>query len=51
MVCREVVRRMWLADICWSGCLCIQQDGQLVLEEGEGLCRWSTVSFCACAGI
>ena len=25
-----------MADICWSGCLCIGQDGQLMLEEGVG---------------
>ena len=31
------------ADICWSVCLCIGQDGQLMLEEGQGLCMWSTV--------
>ena len=51
MVCREVVRRIWLADICWSGWLCIGQDGELMLEEGQGLCRWSTVSFCAFPGV
>ena len=25
-----------MSDICWSGCLCIGQDGQLMLEEGLG---------------
>ena len=25
--------------------------GKLMLEEGEGLCRWSTVSVCALPGI
>ena len=25
-----------MADICCSGCLCIGQDGQLMLEEGLG---------------
>ena len=34
-----------MADICWSVCLCIGQDGQLMLEEGQGLCMWSSVSF------
>ena len=33
-----------MGDICWSGCLSIGQDGQLVLEEGQGLCMWRTVS-------
>ena len=23
-----------MSDICWRGCLCIGQDGQLMLEEG-----------------
>ena len=46
VVCWELVRRIGVADICWSGCLCIGQDGQLVLEEGQGLCRWSGESFC-----
>ena len=32
-----------MADTCWNGCLCIGQDGQLMLEEGQGLCKWSTV--------
>ena len=26
-----------MADICWSGCLRIGHDGQLMLEEGQGL--------------
>ena len=26
-----------MGDICWSGCLCIGQDGQLILEEGPGV--------------
>ena len=34
-----------MSNICWSGCLCIGQDGQLMLEEGQGLCMWSSVSF------
>ena len=25
-----------MADICWSGWLCIGQEGQLMLEEGLG---------------
>ena len=25
-------------DICWSGCLCIGQDGQLMFEEGTRWC-------------
>ena len=47
MVCWELVRKIWLADICWSGCVCIGQEGQVMLEEDQGLCRWSTVTFCA----
>ena len=35
-----------MADICWSGWLCIRQDGQLMFGEGEELCMWSSVSFC-----
>ena len=31
-----------MAAICWSGCLCIGQDGQVMLEEGQGLCMWNT---------
>ena len=31
-----------MGDICWSGCLWIGQDGQVMLEEGQGLCMWST---------
>ena len=34
-----------MGDTSWSGCLCVQQDGQLMLEEGQGLCMWSSVSF------
>ena len=34
------------ADICWSVCLCIGQDGQQMLEEGQGLCRWIALSLC-----
>ena len=40
-----------LVDICWSVCLCIGQDGQLMLEEGQGLCMWRTVSVGCWAGI
>ena len=46
MVCRELVGRICVADICWSEWLGILQDGQLMLEEGEWLCMWSSVSFC-----
>ena len=46
VLCWELVRRTCLFDICWSGWLCIWQDGQLMLEEGQGLCMWSSVSFC-----
>ena len=31
-----------MGDICWSGCLGIGQDGQLMLEEVQGLCMWSS---------
>ena len=46
VVCWELVRRISLADVCWSGWLCIGQEGQLMLEEGQGLCRRNSVSFC-----
>ena len=25
-----------MADICWSGCLCIEQDGQQMLRKVRG---------------
>ena len=37
VVCWELVRRILVAHICWGGCLYIGQDGQLMLEEGQGL--------------
>ena len=45
VACWELVRRIGVDDICWSGRLCIGQDGHLMLEEGQGLCMWSSVSF------
>ena len=45
MVCCELVRRNCPADICWSGWLCLRADGQLMLQAGQGLCLWSSVSF------
>ena len=45
VVCWELETSLPVGDICWSGCLCIGQDGQVMLEEGQGLCMWSSVSF------
>ena len=40
----------WLGGFEWAifvgvDALCIRQYGQLMLEEGQGLCMWSSVSF------